>query len=90
MWKFDLIELVGLTAAVFTTSSFAPQVYHSWKTKDVEGLSLTMYIVFFIGTLLWTVYGVSIGSMSVILANIVTSLLILVLIYLKIKYRKRL
>ena len=88
MWELDAIELLGLAAATCTTASFVPQVYRSWKTKDVQGQSLTMYIVFFIGVSLWTIYGVYIDSISVTLANTVTGLLVLFLIILKLKHHK--
>ena len=75
-------------AAVLTTSAFAPQVYHTYKTKDVSGLSLPMYFIFLSGLLLWILYGVQTGSIAVIAANVVTSGLVIVLIVLKIKYGK--
>tara|TARA_R110002020_G_scaffold247833_5_gene461870 strand:+ start:2345 stop:2620 length:276 start_codon:yes stop_codon:yes gene_type:complete len=88
MWELDYIEVIGLLAAVLTTSSFAPQVYHTWKTKDVAGLSLTMYLAFFTGVVLWTIYGVHKDSLAIILANFITGILVLVLLILKIKYGK--
>ena len=39
------IELIGLIAAVLTTVGFVPQLVKTVKTKDVEGISLTMYLV---------------------------------------------
>lgn len=89
MWEIDIIEVIGLIAAVFTTSSFLPQVYHSIKTRDVEGLSLTMYMVFFTGVVLWTIYGFYKDSYAIVLANSITGLLAFVLIILKVKYGKR-
>ncbi|MAW96810.1 MULTISPECIES: SemiSWEET family sugar transporter [unclassified Leeuwenhoekiella] len=88
MFDFDFIEILGLVAAVLTTSAFAPQVYHTYKTKDVSGLSLPMYFIFLSGLLLWILYGVQTGSIAVIAANVVTSGLVIVLIVLKIKYGK--
>ncbi|WP_081965184.1 SemiSWEET family sugar transporter [Polaribacter sp. Hel1_85] len=83
----DLHEIIGLVAAVFTTASFLPQVFKTYKTKDTSGLSLTMYIVFFTGVVLWSVYGIYINSLSVILANSITAILALYLIFLKLKYK---
>lgn len=82
------IELVGLIAAILTTSAFVPQVYKTWKTKDVEAISLTMYLAMFTGIVLWLIYGININSLSMIVANIVTSILVSILIILKLKYRK--
>ena len=83
------IEFIGIAAAIFTTSGFAPQVYKSLKTKEVEGVSLTMYVVMFMGLLCWLYYGVLIDSFSMILANIVSGILVLIQIVAKIYYRGR-
>ncbi|ARV16928.1 hypothetical protein BTO07_13645 [Polaribacter sp. SA4-12] len=83
----DFNEIIGLVAAVLTTASFLPQVFKTYKTKDTSGLSLTMYIVFFIGVVLWSVYGIYINSLSIILANSITAILALYLIFMKLKYK---
>ena len=78
-------EVIGLTAAFLTTSAFIPQVYKIYKEKNADGISLTMYIILFIGVILWFVYGVLIGSLSIIIANGVTALLQLSIIIFKLK-----
>ncbi len=83
----DTYELIGLTAAALTTSAFVPQVYKTWKTKSVNSLSLTMYSIFFIGIMLWLVYGIYLNSLAMIVSNIVTGVLALILIVLKLKYK---
>ena len=83
----DLHEIIGLVAAVLTTTSFLPQVVKTHKTKDTSGLSLSMYIIFFIGVLLWLIYGIWIQSLSIILANIITAILTFYLLFMKIKYK---
>ena len=83
---FD-IEIIGIIAAVLTTSGFGPQVYKSLKTKEVGSVSLTMYVVMFVGLLFWLSYGFLINSISIILANIVSGILVLIQIVAKIYYR---
>ena len=80
-----LFEIVGLSAAFLTTSAFIPQVYKIYKEKNAEGISLTMYIILFIGVILWFIYGILIGSVSIIIANGVTALLQLSIIIFKLK-----
>ena len=65
------VELIGFAAAFLTTIAFIPQVIQVWKSKSVEGLSLTTYIIFIIGVFLWFLYGLSIGSLSMIIANFI-------------------
>ena len=78
----DKFEIIGLIAAFLTTSAFVPQVYKAWKSKSTESLSLSMYVVFFIGIMLWLVYGFYLNSLAMILSNIVTGFLALILIFL--------
>ena len=83
----DFYEILGLLAATLTTVSFLPQVYKTWKTKSTEGLSLTMYLIFFVGVVLWLIYGLHIKSLPVIIANLITSVLALFLVIMKLKYK---
>ena len=64
-----MFEIIGLLAAFLTTSAFIPQVYKIYKEKKADGISLTMYVILFIGVLLWLLYGILIGSLSIIIAN---------------------
>lgn len=83
----DSNEIIGFIAAVLTTSAFVPQVYKTWKAKSAESLSLTMYLVFFVGIILWLIYGIHINSLAMIFANAVTGVLALLLIIFKIRYK---
>ena len=80
-----VFEIVGLSAAFLTTSAFIPQVYKIYKEKNADGISLTMYIILFTGVILWFIYGILIGSLSIIIANGVTALLQLSIIIFKLK-----
>jgi len=84
----NYIEIIGFIAAVLTTAAFLPQVYKTWKTKDVSALSLPMLLMFFIGVLGWLIYGVLIDSPSMIFANAITLVSSFLLVYYKIKYQK--
>ena len=83
------IEIIGFIAAVLTTAAFLPQVYQTWKTKDVSSLSLPMLILFFAGILLWLVYGFLKESLPMIFANSITILSVFLLMFFKMKYGKR-
>ena len=83
------IEIIGFLAAILTTTAFLPQVYKTWKTKDVSSLSMPMLLLFFIGIVAWLVYGFLKESPSMILANSVTVISAFLLIYFKIKYSKK-
>lgn len=83
----EKIEIIGMAAAVLTTGSFVPQVYKTVMEKSTNDISLTMYTAMFIGVTLWFVYGVLIHSISMMLANGITALLLLIMIGLKLKYK---
>ena len=83
----NYVEVLGFIAAFLTTAAFLPQVYKTWITKDVTGLSLPMLMLFFIGIALWLVYAFIIDSPSMIFANSITVVSSFLLVYFKIKYK---
>jgi len=76
---------IGYIAAFLTTAAFVPQAYHSWRTRDLSGISLPMYAMFTLGVGFWLFYGYLIGSVPVILANLITFLLSSMVLGLKIQ-----
>ncbi|SHI40110.1 SemiSWEET family sugar transporter [Algibacter luteus] len=82
-------EIIGFTAAILTTAAFLPQVYKTWKTRDVSSLSLPMLLLFFVGIVAWLIYGFLKDSPSMILANSITVVSAFLLIYFKITYGKK-
>ena len=80
-----IYEVIGLSAAFLTTSAFIPQVYKIYKEKNADGISLLMYIILFIGVILWFIYGILISSLSIVIANGITALLQLSIIIFKLK-----
>jgi len=85
----DAIEVIGLIAASLITSGFLPQVLKTWKTKDVSGLSLPMYLVLCTGMVLWLIYGIFTESLALIAANVVSSLLTLSIIVFILKHKNK-
>ena len=81
-----LIDLIGSVAAVLTTASFVPQAWHSFKTRDVSGISLGMYSVFTVGVALWLVYGLLLFSWPLIIANSITLALAATILGMKLRF----
>ena len=84
----DTYELIGYAAAVLTTFSFAPQAWHTYRSKDVSGISLGMYSVMTTGVACWLVYGLSLGTLPLIFANAVTLVLALAILVMKLRYSR--
>ena len=82
-------DWIGYVAAALTTISFVPQVWMTWRTRDVEGISLGMYCLFTLGIALWLVYGVLQNAWPLILANSVTLTLALCILAMKLRFGRR-
>lgn len=81
------IDTIGYIAAVLTTGSFLPQAIHTFQTKDVSGISLTMYGAFTVGIMLWLVYGVLLVSWPMIVANVITLAFAAAILTMKLRYK---
>ena len=82
----DFNNLLGFIAATITTAAFIPQTYRSITTRDLSGISLSMYASFTFGIVLWIFYGFLIGSGPILVANIITFVLSATILYLKIQH----
>ena len=83
----QLSDLIGYCAAALTTASFLPQAVHTFRTKDVRGISLSMYGAFTLGVSLWLVYGVLLSAWPIVIANIITLSLATSILVMKLRYR---
>jgi len=81
-----LVDVVGSLAAILTTVSFLPQAWHSFKTRDVSGISLGMYSVFTTGVALWLVYGWLLGAWPIVIANAITLVLAAAILGMKLRF----
>lgn len=83
----NLTDIIGTLAAVLTTASFLPQAWHTFKTKDVSGISLGMYSVFTTGVACWLVYGLLLQAWPIVIANLVTLSLASTILIMKLRYQ---
>ena len=83
----NLIDWVGTVAAILTTASFVPQAWHTFRSRDVSGISLSMYSLFTSGVALWLIYGILLEAWPIIIANIITTSLALMILLMKLRYR---
>ena len=68
-------EIIGNFAGICTTSAFVPQLYDVVVKKNVDGLSVPMYVIFTFGVALWILYGFLKQAKSLIIFNTITLLL---------------
>lgn len=81
-------ELIGYAAAALTTASFVPQVLHTFRTRDVSGISLGMYGAFVVGISLWLLYGWLMQAWPVVVANAITLALAVSILGMKLRFRR--
>jgi MtN3 and saliva related transmembrane protein len=84
-----MIQTLGFVAGALTTLAFLPQVLKSWKRRSADDLSLGMLLAFNAGILLWIVYGVAIGAMPIVVANVITFIFTALLLGLKVRNLSR-
>jgi len=79
--------IIGFIAASLTTASFLPQAIQVIRTRNTEGISLLMYLMFNTGVVLWLVYGLLIQDYPLIIANIIALSFTGTILVLKIRYK---
>lgn len=82
-----LSEIVGYCAAALTTASFVPQAWHTFKTRDVRGISVGMYSTFTVGVACWLAYGVLLDAWPIVIANCITLALSSAILLMKLRFR---
>jgi MtN3 and saliva related transmembrane protein len=78
------IEILGYVAATLTTISFLPQAILTIRTRDTDGLSLSMYSTFTLGVLGWLIYGFFLKNNVIMIANSITLFLAMLILSFKI------
>ena len=79
-------EAFGLVAGFLIAFGLVPQILRVWRLKDAREISLIFVLVTMGGSVLWLVYGLLLGLLSVILWNSVNLALQLVLLAVKLRY----
>ena len=85
----DTTTLIGFIAGGLTTISFLPQVVKTARSRSARDLSLSMLLVFLIGLVLWTIYGLQVGSLPIIAANVITIVLVGAILGMKVRFNGR-
>lgn len=81
-----VIETIGMLAAILGTIGWMPQAIKTIRTRDTSGLSLWTNSLLFITVTLWLTYGFAIGSLPLVLGNVITMVLVGTIVVLKIRH----
>ncbi len=82
-----VITTIGYLAAILTTLSALPQLLRILRTRDARGISIQSYVTLSAGVALWLVYGASVGSGPLMLANAISLALDLGIVYCALRAR---
>ena len=85
----DTTTLIGFIAGGLTTISFVPQVVKTARTGSARDLSGPMLLAFLIGLALWAFYGLQVGSIPIIAANVITIGLVGAILVMKVRFNGR-
>lgn len=82
-------KIVGIIAAIGTTSGFIPQVIRGMRTKRLDDVSPVMYVFLIFGLSLWLSYGIHLDDMIIIAANAVGLSFSIFILILRFKYMRQ-
>lgn len=77
---------IGLVAGTLTSLAAIPQVIKTLRSRHVRDISVWQPLLLSIGVALWMVYGILIGDLPLIVANITPLVCNLLLTGMKIYY----
>lgn len=84
-----LPTFLATIAGFLSTSSFVPQVVKAWRERDTKAISKHMYMVTVTAFVLWSAYGVLIGSWPMVVFNVLSLILSATILAFKIRNDRR-
>ena len=84
----DIYDICGYTAGVLFASGFIPQVYKSYRTKNMDDISYAWQFIFLTGVILGIIYSVHKNLPPIYLCSSVELVFMLTLICMKVYYEK--
>lgn len=85
----EFADIFGYAGTITGASFLLPQVYKSWKTKNVGDLSWGMLILFFFNSVFWLLYGILSPALPVAITNALGLSATVVLLTFKTRYSRR-
>jgi len=70
-----------------TAGSFLPQVIKTWQSKSTKDISLGMFVVYVLSTLLWIGYGFLIQAWPLMATNGAILVMSSFILFMKLKYK---
>jgi MtN3 and saliva related transmembrane protein len=81
------IDILGYAASVASGGAFLPQAIRALRTRQTRDLSLAAVALGAAGTVLWSAYGVTIGSGPVALSNLIVMPFAMATLWMKLRLK---
>lgn len=78
--------IIGLIATIASVLGYIPQVVKSWRTRQVEDVSISMVLLLLFSLSSWLVYGFLVSDLHLIVTNIISLNLLFLLLAAKLKF----
>ncbi len=65
----NVLAVLTTIAGVIMSFGYYPQAFKIIKNKSVKNVSLSTYLMFFPGVVIWLLYGISLKDIPLIVAN---------------------
>ena len=83
----DIYELLGFIGGLLFPISLIPQIYKSFKTKDLSGISYYWQILFIIALICGIIYSIHFELAPIYISSSIELLLMIILTIMKIVYK---
>lgn len=80
--------MIGMIAAVLTTSSFIPQIFKAYRSKRLDDLSPYLMLLFIAGASMWLIYGIFKADAIIVAANVLALAFNSTLLLMKVMYAR--
>ena len=81
-----LVNVIGATAGVLGTLVWLPQLAKIWRTHETRDLSLGSNLLLFVTISMGGVYAFAIGSVPMIVSNLVGGAIVAIIIGFKLRF----
>ena len=83
-----MIEAIGLSAGIIGIIAWGPQIRQVWVHKRHDGISIPTFGIVALSLFMWLLYGLAIGSIAIVISNILTLSVMLIIIIGVLRCRK--
>jgi len=84
----DSWQLLASIAGISFTAGFIDQIRVTYKTRNVHGLSMVQWLVFFAASAIFTAYYIHLEQWLMVIISIFGTLCCLVIIWMIVKYKE--